>query len=108
LSAPVAAGFTRFVSGDAWIALLLGAAIAPHAIALLTRTRSIATTVGAWTVGLGAYVVWVLLPQTTKLGIPTRNTLDALSHRFDAGLHALRNGATPVPPHPGVILLAVL
>src|SRR5262249_18425665 len=89
-------------------AVVLGAAVAPHAISLLTRTRSIAATVGAWIVGLGAYVLWVVSPQTTKLGIPTASTLDEFSHRLDAGLHALRNGTTPVPPHPGVILLAVL
>jgi len=108
LSAAVAAGFARVISGDAWVAPVLGAAVAPHALGLLTRQRRVAVGLGVAAAGLAAYVVWVLLPSTTAAGIPTGRTSDALSHRLDHGLLALRNDTAPVPPRPGVILLAVL
>jgi transglutaminase-like putative cysteine protease len=108
LSAAVAAGFARVISGDAWVAPVLGAAIAPHAIALVTRRRSISAIMSLTFAGLAAYVIWVLLGHTTAMGVPTGRTLDALSHRLDAGLLSLRNDTAPVAPRPGVILLAVL
>ena len=76
--------------------------------ALCTRRRSIGASMSLTLAGLAAYVLWVLLPHTTALGVPTGRTLDALSHRLDAGLLALRNDTAPVAPRPGAILLAVL
>ena len=107
-SAAVATGFARVISGDAWVAPVLGAALVPHAIALVTCRRRVGVTTGVTIAGLAAYLVWVLMPSTTAAGIPTGRTLDALSHRLDTGLLALRNETAPVAPRPGVILLAVL
>jgi len=108
LSAAVAAGLARVMSGDAWVAPVLGAAVAPHALGLLTRRRRVDVAIGVTIAGLVAYLVWILVPSTTAAGIPTGRTLDALSHRLDAGLRTLFNQEAPVAPRPGPILVAVL
>ena len=89
LSAAVAAGLARVMSGDAWVAPVLGAAVAPHALGLLTRRRRVDVAIGVTIAGLVAYLVWILVPSTTAAGIPTGRTLDALSHRLDAGLRTI-------------------
>ena len=110
LSVAVAASFGRVFASDAFVAPLVGAAIAPHAIGLLLRARRIAAPLraAASSIGLAAYVVWGLLLHTTRFGLPGHATLHELSVRLDAGWAVLRNDRVPVPATSGSILLAVV
>jgi transglutaminase-like putative cysteine protease len=108
VSAAVAAGFDRLVTGDDWLLLVLGAAVLPHAIGLATRTRSAPLQVGVWLAGLAACLVWAVVPSTTRSGLPTTDTVRTIGERLDAGLAILRDRTPPVPARPGVVLLMVL
>ncbi|MFM8304338.1 MAG: transglutaminaseTgpA domain-containing protein, partial [Actinomycetota bacterium] len=107
-SVAVALGFSRLVTGHAWLAAVIGAAVLPHALCLATRRRTAAIQAGAWLLGLGVYVVFALVPSSTRSGIPTGDTLRTLGDVLHAGLRVLRDQSAPVPGRPGVVLLAVL
>ena len=108
LSAAVAGGFTRLMTGDDWLGLVLAAAVLPHALGVATRGRSAAWSLGASALGLLAYLWWAVVPSTTRFGLPTGATLQAIGDRLDAGLAVLRDQTAPVAPRPGVVLLAVI
>jgi len=108
LSAAVAGGFTRLMTGDDWLVLVLGAAVLPHALGLATRRPSPLLQLGAWAAGLLAYLAWAVVPGTTRFGIPTGSTVHEIARRLDAGIALLRDRTAPVPPRPGMILLAVV
>ena len=108
LSAAVAGGFTRLMTGDDWLVLVLVAAVLPHALGVATRRQSLLLQVPVWVLGLFAYLVWAVVPGATRHGVPTLATVDELGRRLDAGLAVLRDRTAPVPPRPGVVLLAVV
>ncbi len=110
LSVAVAASFGRVFASSSYVAPLVGAAIAPHAVGLLLRARRVPAPliVVASAVALAAYIVWGLLLHTTSSGIPGHATLHELGVRFDAGWAVLRNDHVPVPASAGPILLAVI
>lgn len=108
VSAGVALGMGRLVTGDRWVLPLLAAALLPHALGLATRTRTLVTQIGVWAAGLVGFVVWATVPTTTRIGLPTGETVRALGDRLGAGVDALRNLTTPVADRPGVVLIAVI
>ncbi|MFA5883866.1 MAG: hypothetical protein WDA60_08450, partial [Acidimicrobiia bacterium] len=85
LSAAVAGGFTRLVTGGDWLALVLGAAVLPHAIGIATRRRSALLQLGAWAAGLLAYLTWAVVPASTRFGLPTGSTIHEIGRRLEAG-----------------------
>ncbi|HUF83809.1 MAG TPA: transglutaminaseTgpA domain-containing protein, partial [Acidimicrobiia bacterium] len=71
------------------------------------RTWSVPATVGLSLVGLAAYLVWVVEPSTTRLGIPTATTVETLGRHLDSGLDELRTAVVPAPVSDGALLLAI-
>lgn len=108
LSAAVAGGLNRLLTGDRWLPLVVGAALVPHVLGFATRRRAAAWALAAWAVGLAAYLSWAVVPSTTRAGLPTRSTLDTIVDRLDAGLAVLGDQRAPVAPRPGVVLLVVV
>jgi len=108
VSAGVALGMGRLVTGDRWVLPLLAAALLPHALGLATRTRTLATQIGVWAAGLVGFVVWATVPATTRIGIPTGESVRVLGDRLGAGVATLRNLTPPVPDRPGVVCIAAI
>jgi hypothetical protein len=108
----VAAGLSLgrvFDSGE-FVLPVVGAALVPHAVGLLSRRRGwsawvwLALVVGA----LVLYVGWVLLGPTTWFGLPRGSTFQELGDRLRDGWHVLRRDPAPAPVTGGTELLAVL
>jgi hypothetical protein len=108
----VAAGLSLgrvFDSGE-FVLPVVGAALIPHAVGVLTRRRGwspwvwLALVVGA----LVLYVGWALLGATTWFGLPRGDTLQELGDRLRDGWHVLRREPAPAPVTGGTELLAVL
>ncbi len=87
LSAAAALSLGRVFSSAEFVLPVLGAAVLPHALGVVTRRRawSAGVTLGLSLVGLAAYTVWVVEPATTHLGVPSAATLEDLGRHFDQG-----------------------
>jgi transglutaminase-like putative cysteine protease len=110
VSVAAALAFGRVFADGEFVGPLVVAALVPHAVGLLGRTRS-------WSVGrtaaLGAaatavVLVWIAAGDATTYGIPTPHTMSRVSDLLDRGWRVFRTGVAPVPPTTGVVLLGAL
>ena len=109
LSAAAALSLGRVFAAAEFALPVVGAAALPHALGIVTRRRgwSIGVSVACSVVGLAAYAVWVVEPSTTRFGLPTATTLEALGRHLDQGYDELRTAVVPAPVTDGALLLAV-
>jgi transglutaminase-like putative cysteine protease len=110
LSIAAALSLSRVLDSGRFVLPVIGAALLPHAIGALARRLRWSTLIwlGLMVVALDAYVVWILVPSTTWLGIPTSDTLDTIGQLLRDGWNLLRSAPAPAPVTDGTILLAVL
>jgi transglutaminase-like putative cysteine protease len=110
LSAAAALSMGRVFASAEFALPVLGAALLPHALGMVTRRRSWSAglTIGMSLVGLLAYVVWVVEPSTTRFGIPTSTTLEVLGRHFEQGYDELRTAVVPAPVSDGALVLAII
>ena len=110
VSVAAALSLARVFSSADFVVAVLGAAVLPHAIGVVVRARRGALPIGlaATLLGLVAYATWALELSTTRLGLPTTDTLDAVSRHLEHGWHVLRTVEAPAPVSDGALLLAVL
>lgn len=108
VSAAAALGFDRVFDDGAYVAPLLGAALAPHAIGYLLRRRTGSSTLATITslVALALSMTWYAARDTTFSGLPTTATPEALGQVLGDGVQILRHGIAPVPADVGAVLLA--
>ncbi len=110
LTAAAALSLSRVFDSGRFVLPVLGAALIPHAVGALARRLRWSTPI--WlvlvVVALAAYILWVLVPSTTSLGIPTGDTVDVLGQQLRDGWHLLRTAPAPAPVTDGTIVLAVL
>jgi transglutaminase-like putative cysteine protease len=110
LSAAAALSLGRVFASASFVLPVVGAAVLPHALGLVARRRGWRTAVVLALSLLGAvlYAIWVVEPSTTRLGIPTPTSLDALGGLLQDGYDDLRTAVVPAPVTDGALLLAVL
>ncbi len=108
VSASVAVGYGRVVTGSRWVLPLLVIAVAPHLVGWLLRRRPVALTALASVAVLVVVVVWGLEAHTLRAGLPGPATLDALGRHLAGGPRSLGRHPVPVPDGTGVTLLGVL
>ncbi len=110
VSATVALSFGRVFASDRYVLALLGAAVLPHLIGWVVRSRGGTPAVGvaASAVGLAGYSIWGLAAGTTTAGLPGADTFDALARRAEHGWDVVQQRAVPLPATAGTVLLAVV
>jgi transglutaminase-like putative cysteine protease len=98
-----------FASGR-FAAPVVGAVLLVHLLGFMARTRRwpLVDALSLWIFGLSAYLIWVLVPDTTAFGVPTLDTFRVLAERLGGGLHDLRTAVVPAPASDGAIVLCVL
>lgn len=87
---------------------VLGATLAAHVLAALTRRRPFWVAVPTMVLGGGLVGILAARPGATTFGLPTPATFTAIRLDLDAALTTLREASAPVPPEAGTILVAVL
>jgi len=99
---------SRVFDDGSFVVPVLGAVIAAHAIGALARWRNWSPVAGelATVVGLWLYLAWAIEGHTTAYGIPTGDTLHALSREVGRGFDQLSTAVAPTPVTPGLLLLA--
>ncbi len=104
------ASLTRLFADGSFLPPVVGAALVSHLVASVVRRRGLNPVVAAAISGLGLllYVAWVIEPQTTTLGIPGGDTLNAV--RTDLRTAWDRFGAVvaPAPVNRGFILACAM
>ena len=97
-----------FASGR-FAAPVVSAVLLVHLLGFAARTRRwpLIDALSLWVVGLCAYLIWVLVPDTTVFGVPTLDTFRVLADRLGDGLHDLRTAVVPAPASDGAIVLCV-
>jgi transglutaminase-like putative cysteine protease len=109
LSVAAALSLGRVFDSARYVGPVVGAALAPHALGVVTRRygRAIPTAFTA-PVGLVVYVVLTLEWSTTWYGIPRGATWHAVVHQLDTGWTLLRTAPAPAAVTNGALLLAVI
>lgn len=99
-------GFTRIFSGWDYLGPMLVTAVVTHLGLLLARRRG----VSLWATALGALAgfalvsSWLFFAHTTKLGIPTPDTLSAARAALDHSWASFQEVVAPTPTQPGFLL----
>jgi hypothetical protein len=101
LSVTVALAFGRVLDGDRWVVPLVAAALAPHVAGAIVR----ALRRGPW-VGLAASAA--LLVIGILVATPGGPDPGAVVDRVRASWEVVRTHSVPLPPRPGIVLLAAL
>ena len=108
LSAITGAAFGRLFRGTAPMWRLLLAAVAAALLAALLERRHLLISVAAGAAGLIAMIGLLVFPQTTLLGLPTLDTLQAITNSLSrVGDQAARE-YTPAAPLPSLLTAAVI
>ncbi len=103
-------GLARLFSDGTFLLPVLAFAMAGHALAAVCRHRrvpaalTVALAVGVLVAGVSIF----LLPETTRLGIPTGATFTQAGRELSEGLAAFREVVAPAPVQPGFVLAAVV
>jgi transglutaminase-like putative cysteine protease len=110
VSVAAALSFGRVFSDGGFVGLLLVAALVPHAVGWIGRTRSwpLAPTAVLGGAATALALVWISAGATTFYGIPTVATVERIGKLLDRGWSVFRTGVAPVPPTAGVVLLSAL
>ncbi len=105
------ASLTRLFADGSFLPPVVGAALASHAVAVVVRRRGLNPMVAAAISGLGLllYVVWVIEPHTTTLGIiPGGATLAAVTDDLRIAWERFGAVVAPAPVNRGFILASAL
>lgn len=94
-------GFGNVLQGDGWwwrVALVM---VGVHVAVLVVRRRGGALAPLAGLAALGLLVVWVFVPGSTALGIPTPATVEALRQHLSLAVAVVAEEQAPlIPPEP--------
>lgn len=110
LSSAAALGLSRVFATERYVLPVLGAVVVVHLLGALARVRGMAVldVLSIWVAALAIYLVWALVPGTTRFGLPTLDTFDTLAQDLGNGFDELRNAIVPAAVTDGAVLLAVL
>jgi transglutaminase-like putative cysteine protease len=110
LSCAAALSLGRVFADGSFAPAVIGAALLPHAVGLVSRRRrwSPVATVAVTVVALIVYVSWLLVPASTTYGIPGIGTAQEVARRLGDGWHVYRTGRAPVPVTGGPVMLSVI
>ena len=99
-------GLTRLFDDASFLVPVLLFAIGGHILAIVCRRRGVTPGIAAaLAIGIVAIgIPLVLLPETTRFGIPTRTTLSQAGQELGDALVAFRDVVAPAPLVPGFIL----
>ncbi|CAN5129325.1 DUF3488 and transglutaminase-like domain-containing protein [soil metagenome] len=103
-------GLTRLFDDTSFLLPVLLFAVGGHALAAACRRRGVAPgLVAALAVGiLVGGIPLVLLPETTRFGIPTATTLSQAGQELGDALVTFRDVVAPAPLVPGFVLVAAM
>ncbi len=104
------ASLTRLFADGSFLPPVVGAALASHAVAVVSRRRGLNPLVAAGISGLGLllYVVWVIEPHTTTMGIPGPDTLGAVGSDLRTAWDRFGAVVAPAPVNRGFILACAI
>lgn len=99
----------RVFTDRGWVLPLVVASLVPHGVGFLMRRggRSSPAVTAASLAGLLVLVVWVVAPETTRMGVPSGRSLHRLVDLLGEGGQVLRDETAPVRPAAGVLLLCM-
>jgi transglutaminase-like putative cysteine protease len=104
------AGLTRLFADASFLPAVVGAALASHVVAGVTRRRGLNPLVAAAISGVGLvlYVAWVIEPHTTTLGIPGGSTWTAVTADLRTAWERFGAVVAPAPVTRGFILVCAI
>jgi transglutaminase-like putative cysteine protease len=110
LTLVTAAGMGRLFRGTTWVAPVLGAAAACHAVCLGARRARWPIVVAAVLSVVASFLVvaWAVVPGSTSYGIPTPHTLSVLVHELSRARRDFSTARAPAPALPGFLAAAAL
>lgn len=93
----------------AFVVPVLIAAVLPHALGALLRHRPLPVLVEAIVpvAALALFLVWATPASRTLVGIPTPDSVRALSQALADGAHTLRVDTPPIAGHGGALLIGL-
>ena len=101
-------GFTRIFTGWDFLGPLATTAVVTHGALMLARRRGLSlwsTTVLA-ILGFGLLMSWLFFFSTTRLLLPTPDTISAARLALDTSWSAFQEVVAPTPSQPGFLLAA--
>jgi transglutaminase-like putative cysteine protease len=105
-----ALGLTRLFDDASFLLPVLAFAVAGHVLAIGCRRLGMGPgrTAALATAGLAGALSLILLPETTRFGIPTATTLSQASQELSDALVAFRDVVAPASVVPGFVLAAAI
>jgi transglutaminase-like putative cysteine protease len=106
ITVAAAIGMGRLFRGGSYLVPLVLAALASHGVSWWGRRRgmSLATTATATTAAVALVAIWVVLPATTRYGIPGTATIDAALRELRQARALFADVVAPAPVTDGFLL----
>jgi len=103
-------GLTRLFADGSFLPPVVGAALASHVVAGVARRRGAGPLLAAAVsgVGLALYVVWVIEPHTTTMGVPGGSTWAAITSDLRTAWERFGSVVAPAPVTRGFVLACAL
>ncbi len=110
VTASVVFGFSRLFGSWGFFWPMLGVAAYAHLSTMVLRRRGVGVPVSALVSGAGFVLVatWLWFPSTTRLVLPSPDTVDAVRTELDRSWDAFRELTAPVPVQDGFLLAAAV
>jgi transglutaminase-like putative cysteine protease len=104
------AGLTRLFADASFLPPVVGAALAGHVVAGVTRRRGMNPLAAAALSGVGLvlFVTWVVEPHTTTLGLPGAGTWEAVAGDLRGAWERFGAVVAPAPVTRGFVLAGVV